>query len=103
MTLSLFEMVLVLLAGLVAGMVFFGGLKWTVQRLPRARRPFMFALISMVIRAAFVVTVLLVIGQKEWQRYVVLLVGILLARLVSVRVWGTSKPAATQSSHTEGE
>ncbi|MEA3364379.1 MAG: ATP synthase subunit I, partial [Candidatus Hydrogenedentes bacterium] len=89
--------------GLVTGMVFFGGLKWTIERLPGTRHPFTFALISMIIRAAFVVGVLLLVGQREWQRYVVVLIGILLARLLAVRVWGRSSALEAQPSEAEGD
>lgn len=103
MTLSPVEAVAVLAAGIAAGLLFFGGLKWTIQRLPLTRHPFALALASLFIRAAFIMGVLLLVGQREWQRYVVLLAGILLARLVAVRVWGGTNVARTQASNTEGE
>ena len=103
MTLSPIEAVAVFVAGITAGLLFFGGLKWTIQKLPLTRHPFALALASLFIRAAFIMGVLLFVGQREWQRYVVLLAGILLARLVAVRVWGGTNVAKTQSSHAEGE
>lgn len=103
MTLSPIETAAVLVAGIAAGLLFFGGLRWTIQRLPLTRYPFALALASLFIRAAFIMGVLLLVGQREWQRYVVLLAGILLARLVAVRVWGGLNVAKTQPSNAQGE
>lgn len=65
------------------GGVFFGGLWWTVQRLPEAERPFRLYFGSLVIRLGtaslgFVVLLLL----TDWPQLVAALIGFLLSRLI---------------------
>ena len=103
MTLTPIETLLVLLAGFIIGMVFFGGLRWTIQRLPETRHPLALAMASLIIRASFVVVALLLVGQSEWQRYVVLMIGIILARILAVRLWGRQRMPGASPNEPEGE
>ena len=48
--------------GVATGMVFFGGLLWTVQRLPRARRPELLAGLSFLMRFGFLGAALVVLA-----------------------------------------
>lgn len=97
------ETVLVFGAGLVIGMAFFGGLKWTIQRLPQTRHPLALALGSFLVRIAVLLGALLLAGGGEWQRYIVILIGIFVARLAAVRLWGNVRYPGTAPSRVEGE
>jgi F1F0 ATPase subunit 2 len=77
-----------LLAGLVLGAFFFGGLMLTVRRLPTASRPTALALSSFVVRAAVVVAGLAWLAQGDWRRLAGALIGLVVMRVVLVRAWG---------------
>jgi len=83
------------LAGAALAALFFGGLRFTIQRLPTARRPMLLAGGSVLIRTVVVVAGFVWVGDGEWQRYVAALLGFLLVRLVLVRLWGPTARSAT--------
>jgi F1F0 ATPase subunit 2 len=82
------ELILSFLAGSLLGAFFFGGLWWTVQRLPESRSPALLALASFVIRTAAVLGVfyLIISGFSEtaWPRLAAALVGFILLRVITV-------------------
>lgn len=77
-----------LLAGVVLGAFFFGGLMLTVRRLPTARRPTVLALSSFAVRTAVVVVGLAWVAQGGWRRLAGALVGLIAIRVMLVRAWG---------------
>lgn len=85
-----------LLAGVVLGAVFFGGLMLTVRRLPTARRPAALALSSFVVRTAVVLAGLAWVAQGDWRRLAGALVGLVAMRVMLVRAWGL-RPAGGSS------
>lgn len=82
------ELIPSFLAGSLLGAFFFGGLWWTVQRLPESRSPALLALASFVIRTAAVLGVfyLIISGLSEivWPRLAAALVGFILFRVITV-------------------
>lgn len=74
-----------LIGGLVAGVVFFGGLRWTVGRLPGAKRPALLATVSFIVRSVVLAAVLVIAGDGELVRILVAVVGILVVRSLMVR------------------
>ena len=100
---SILEGITMFCAGVALGLLFFGGLRWTIQRLPHTRHPMALALGSLLVRTALVVGAILWIGQGIWQRYVAILAGILVARVAAVRVWGMPRTSAAKPRETEGE
>ena len=72
-------------AGLVLGVVYYLSLWWTVQRLPRVRRPALWAVASLFVRLAIVLAGLYVIGDGHWQRLLAGLAGVIIMRTVFVR------------------
>lgn len=71
-------------AGLVAGALFFGGLRWTVSQLATVRRPALLAAASFVLRTGVVVAILLVSTDGRLLRILAALGGFLIARTVLV-------------------
>lgn len=71
-----------ILAGLGLGMLFFGGLWWTVRALPRSERPALLALGSFWTRTAIMITGFVFVTNRRWQNAVGCLVGFVLARLL---------------------
>lgn len=72
------------LVGLVAGLVFFGGLRWTVSRLDTARRPAVLVISSLLMRVAVVAGALVVFSDGRLARVLAGLGGLLVVRTVMV-------------------
>jgi F1F0 ATPase subunit 2 len=83
-----------MLAGVVLGAVFFGGLWWTVRRGLSSKQPAALFLGSLLLRTLLVVAGLYVVSRGDWRNLVASLAGILLARTAITRVIG---PAAHAS------
>ncbi len=71
-----------LLAGFGLGMVFFGGLWFTISAIPKSRHPALLVLTSFWVRTALVVAGILLVIDGLWQKALACLVGFLIARLV---------------------
>jgi F1F0 ATPase subunit 2 len=70
-----------LLAGVLLGMVFFGGLWWTIRRALASGRPAAWFLGSLVVRAAVALSGFFLVARGDWRRLLASLLGFLLARL----------------------
>jgi len=68
--------------GLVLGAIFFWGLWWTVRRGVASPRPAMWFLGSLLLRTSIVLAGLYVVGRGHWERLLLCLLGIVIARLV---------------------
>ena len=73
-------------AGLALGVLYFGGLWWTVRRLPRVRRPHVWTFGSFIIRATVTVAAFVWIANLEWRYAASCMAGFVLLRLVMTRV-----------------
>jgi F1F0 ATPase subunit 2 len=72
------------IVGAVAGLVFFGGLRWTVSRLETARRPVVLVTSSLLIRVAVVAGALVLFSDGRLARVLAGLGGLLVVRTVMV-------------------
>ena len=89
-------------AGMVLGLVYFLSLWETVKRLTSTRWPVFWTLGSLVLRMAFLLTGLYLIGYGHWDRLLAALIGILLIRTVLVRrIRHRGTPRAVASRHEE--
>ena len=86
------------LAGLAVGTVFYGGLLWTVQRLPNHPHPAVLTLGSFIFRCGLVVATALLIGWGNWQRMVALLIGMIAARLLLVPLLARTRPRRKETA-----
>lgn len=86
-----------LLAGLLLGGVFYGGLWWTVQRGLSTTRPAVLFLTSMVVRTALALTGFYVASQGQWQRLLLCLAGFLVARIIITRYLRPSTANQTET------
>lgn len=82
-----------LLAGMAIGLFYFGGLWWTVRRLPQVRRPALWTLSSYLVRMTASVGAIYLVSEGRWERILILLAGFLAARFLMVRRLG-AVPAA---------
>lgn len=81
--------VLAAIAGTAIGMIFFGGLWWTVRRGLSSRRPALWFLGSLLLRMGLAVTGFYFVGNGQWQRLLACLLGFIVARFIVLRITRT--------------
>ena len=83
---NLWILLLSFAAGTAAGTAFFSALRWTTRQLPRARRPVLLVVTSLIVRMAVVIGVFLLLSRfGRWEPLVAGLGGFLLIRVLAVR------------------
>lgn len=75
-------------AGVLLGVMFFGGLWWTVRKGFSARQPALWFLGSLLLRMSIALTGFYVVSGGHWERLLVCLLGFFLARLILMRLTG---------------
>jgi F1F0 ATPase subunit 2 len=88
---------LALLTGGVLGLVFFGGLWWTVRQAAAFRHPALAVLVSLLLRMALTLGGFLLVAGDKWQRWLLCLLGFIAARAatrLAVSRWGRTNLAA---------
>lgn len=76
-------------AGFGLGMLFFGGLWWTVRRGLGSPQPALWFLGSLLLRMAIVVAGFALVGAGDWRRLLLCLLGLAVGRLVVTRLTRT--------------
>jgi F1F0 ATPase subunit 2 len=89
------ELVLASAAGGALGLLFFGGLWWTVRRAFDSPRPALWVGCSLLLRMACVASGFVLVSAGDWRRLLVCLLGFWIARGLVVRL--TSRLAAPAS------
>lgn len=89
-----FALILASLAGGLTGLLFFGGLWWTLRRALASPRPALWFVSSLILRSGVTVAVFALVGSGDWQRLLACLVGFWAARQLVMRV---TAPATTAS------
>jgi F1F0 ATPase subunit 2 len=82
---DILALVMALLAGALLGVLFFGGLWWTVQKGVVSESPALWFLGSLLVRTGIVLAGIYLVAQGHWSRVVVCLLGFLAARLMVVK------------------
>jgi F1F0 ATPase subunit 2 len=80
-----------LMAGLLLGAFFFGGLWWTVQRGLTSNHPALWFFGSTLLRTGFVLAGFYFISHGDWQKLLACLLGFFIARIVVTRLDLTPK------------
>jgi F1F0 ATPase subunit 2 len=83
---------LALAAGAALGLIFFGGLWWTVRRAAASPAPALWFFASLMLRMSVVLWGFHVAGGGHWQRMLAALLGFSVARVVVAR-WTRPPPA----------
>lgn len=91
------EYAAVFAAGMALGLIYFGGLWWTLRHLSGMRRPVLLTVGSFLLRTALVVAGLCLITSGRWERLLVGLLGFLLMRQILLWRLG-GKKALLQSA-----
>jgi F1F0 ATPase subunit 2 len=94
---------LALVVGLLLGMIFFGGLWWTIRKGVFYKSPALWFLGSMLLRMSVVLVGFYFVGRGDWQRLATCLLGFIIARFIVMRLTRTriENPAsiAKEASH----
>ena len=81
-----FHLVIALIAGLSLGGIFFGGLWWTVQKGLTSPHPACWFFGSTMARTALVLIGFYLIGDHDWTRLLLCLLGFVLGRVLVTRL-----------------
>jgi F1F0 ATPase subunit 2 len=93
---------LALVAGVLLGAIFFGGLWWTVRRCVSSEKPALWVCGSALLRTSTVLAGFYFVAQGHWERLVVCLCGFVMARFIGIRLArAEEKPTwpAQEASH----
>jgi F1F0 ATPase subunit 2 len=77
-----------LVAGLLLGGIFFGGLWWTVRKGISSRQPAIWFFGSLVLRMGIALAGFYLVGHGHLERLVVCLLGFIIARFIVTRLTG---------------
>ena len=77
-------MILAFFAGIALGIIFFGGLWFTVKKIVRAKIPALWVLGSFIVRVGIVLPGFYFIGAGNWQRLIICLIGFIAARFIVI-------------------
>lgn len=74
------------MAGVGLGVLFFGGLWWTVNRCASSRRPGLLVFVSLVVRLSVILAGFHVVAGSQWQGLLACLAGFVVARFLVTRI-----------------
>ncbi len=77
-----FGLLLALLAGVILGAVYFGGLWWTIKKGLASPRPALWFMGSMLLRTALALLGFYLIGHDHWERLLACVLGFIIMRVV---------------------
>lgn len=79
-------LVLAAVAGGALGVIFFGGLWWTVRKSLSARQPALWVFVSLLLRMGLTMSGFYWVSGGGWQRLLACLAGFIIARQILVRL-----------------
>ena len=83
-------LILTLLAGVLLGAIFFGGLWWTIRRSVSSKQPALLFFFSLLLRMGIALAGFYFVARGDWRRVLSCLVGFILARILVT--WRTRAP-----------
>lgn len=78
------SMIVAFVAGIALGIVFFGGLWFTVKKAVHAKNPAIWIVISFILRISIILLGFYVIGFDHWQHLLLCLLGFIVARFMVI-------------------
>lgn len=96
---EILSLVLSLIAGFLLGAIFFGGLRWTVQKGLSSRRSAFWFFGSLLIRMSIAIAGFYFVSDGHWERLLICLFGFFVMRQIVVRL--TSLPEEDQDQLTK--
>ena len=95
-------LLLALVTGALLGMIFFGGLWWTVQKGFASKQPALWFFGSLLLRTGIVLAGFYLVGRGHWERLLVCMVGFLVARLIVTLRLGSGQAWVTRTVEKPG-
>jgi F1F0 ATPase subunit 2 len=83
-----------LLAGMLLGAMYFGGLWWTVKRALASRWPARWFAVSVLLRLGLALSGFYFVAGADWKRLLACLIGFIIARVIAIRLNGISMEAS---------
>ena len=77
------------LTGVALGVIFYGGLWWTVRKGVASKQPALWFLGSLLLRMAVLVGGFLLVGAGDWRRLLFCLLGLVIGRITVTRLTRT--------------
>jgi F1F0 ATPase subunit 2 len=96
---EMLNLLLAIAAGIILGVIFFGGLWWTVRKGISSPHPALLFLGSLIVRMSVVVLGVFFVSQGEWKQTVACLLGFLLARVAVMRWTGARLERSEEGNH----
>lgn len=96
---EILRLVPAMVAGILLGVMFFGGLWWTVRRGFSSKQPGLWFFGSQLLRMSIALAGFYFVSDGHWKRLMVCLLGFLLARLVVM--WLTGPPLEQTNSQAQ--
>jgi F1F0 ATPase subunit 2 len=75
-----------LITGILLGVIFFGGLWWTVQKMVSSQSPALWLFGSLMLRTSIVLAGFYFIARGHWAQMFACLLGFTIARLITMRL-----------------
>ena len=85
MTTNVLYLAMAFLVGMGTGIVYFGGLWWTVRQLPFVRQPALLTIGSFLVRTGISLTAFYLASGGHWERILISLLGFIIIRGFLVR------------------
>ena len=95
-------LVLPVVAGALLGVIFFGGLWWTVRKGVSAKHPALWFVGSLLLRMSITLTGFYFVAGGHWERLLMCLLGFIIARFIVTRLTRTTEGStciAQESNH----
>jgi len=97
------ELLLAATLGLMLGVLFFGGLWWTIRKALSSRQPALWFLGSLLLRLGTVLVGFYVVSGSHWERLLACLLGFIVARAAVTRLMKAGgepqPPRAAEADH----
>jgi F1F0 ATPase subunit 2 len=84
-TTNVLYLAMAFLVGMGTGMLYFGGLWWTVRQLPFVRQPALLTMGSFLVRTGISLTAFYLASEGHWERILISLLGFIIIRGFLVR------------------
>lgn len=94
------SMIVAFVAGIALGIIFFGGLWFTVKKVIVAKTPVLWLSISFILRVSITALGFYMIGAGNWQNLLICLLGFIVARLAVIHF---TKALDTKQVHLKKE
>ena len=80
------RLVLAMVTGVLLGVMFFGGLWWTVRKVSSSQQPALWFFCSLLLRTSTALVGFYLVGGGHWERLLVCLLGFVMARHILIRL-----------------